>query len=371
MAAALADLPLLASGKVREIYELGDRLLIVASDRISTYDVVHPTPLPHKGAVLTGLSTFWFERTAEILPNHVISVTDGVPDEARGRGMVVKKLKMLPVECVVRGYITGSGWKDYQATGKVSGLELPAGLAESQQLPQPLFTPSTKAEVGHDEAIDFDGAAALIGDRELAARVRDVSIALYEFAAEHARRQGIILADTKFELGLDADGTLTIGDEMCTMDSSRLLAGRRLRAGPRPAELRQAVRSRLGVVDRLGQEAAGSRDPRRRPQGHRVQIHRGLRADHGRAVRRLAQAHGRAQLTMRARVLVKPKAGILDPQGQAVERALPALGFHGVRNVAVGRMIELDVDDAEQLPEMCRRLLTNPLIEDFEIVDAK
>ena len=222
VAAALADLNLLASGKVREIYEVSpSELLIVASDRISTYDVVHPTPLPHKGDVLTGLSTFWFERTAEILPNHLVSVTDGVPDEARGHGMVVKKLKMLPVECVVRGYITGSGWKDYLATGMVSGIRLPDGLVESQQLPEPLFTPSTKAEVGHDEAIDFDGAAGLIGDRELAQRVKDVSITLYKHAADHARERGIILADTKFELGLDADGTLTIGDEMCTMDSSR------------------------------------------------------------------------------------------------------------------------------------------------------
>ena len=221
MAAALSELTLLASGKVREIYDLGDELLIVASDRISTYDVVHPTPIPDKGSVLTGVSAFWFERTTDIVPNHVISVTDGVPDEARARGMVVRKLKMLPVECVVRGYITGSGWKDYQATGKVSGHTLPAGLQESERLPEPLFTPSTKAEVGHDEAIDFEGAVELIGDRALAERVRDVSIALYEFGAEHARANGIILADTKFELGLDADGTLTIGDEICTPDSSR------------------------------------------------------------------------------------------------------------------------------------------------------
>ena len=155
---ALADLPLLASGKVREIYDLGDELLIVASDRISTYDVVHPTPIPDKGSVLTGLSTFWFERTADIVPNHVVSVTDGVPEEVRGRGMVVRKLTMLSVECVVRGYITGSGWKDYQATGAVSGIALPAGLRESDRLPEPLFTPSTKADVGHDEAIDFEGA---------------------------------------------------------------------------------------------------------------------------------------------------------------------------------------------------------------------
>ncbi len=218
---ALSDLPLLASGKVREIYDLGDELLIVASDRISTYDVVHPTPIPDKGAVLTGLSAFWFDRTRDIVANHVVSVTDGVPAEARGRGMVVRKLKMLPVECVVRGYITGSGWKDYQATGAVSGITLPDGLRESDRLPEPLFTPSTKADVGHDEAIDFEGAVELIGDRELAQRVRDVSLALYEHGADHARASGIILADTKFELGLDADGVLTIGDEICTPDSSR------------------------------------------------------------------------------------------------------------------------------------------------------
>jgi phosphoribosylaminoimidazole-succinocarboxamide synthase len=218
---ALADLPLVASGKVREIYDLDDELLIVASDRISTYDVVHPTPIPDKGNVLTGLSAFWFERTRGIVPNHVVSITDGVPEEARGRAMVVRKLNMLSVECVVRGYITGSGWKDYQATGAVSGISLPPGLRESDRLPEPLFTPSTKADVGHDEAIDFEGAVALIGDRTLAERVRDVSLTLYEHAAEHARQNGIILADTKFELGLDADGTLTIGDEICTPDSSR------------------------------------------------------------------------------------------------------------------------------------------------------
>ena len=219
---ALADLPRIASGKVREIYQADpDTLLLVASDRISTYDVVHPTPIPDKGRVLTGLSAFWFDRTGEIVPGHVVSVSDGVPEEARGRAMLVRRLDMLPVECVVRGYITGSGWKDYQATGAVSGIALPAGLRESDRLPEPLFTPSTKAETGHDEAIDFEGAVDLIGDRELAERVRDVSLALYTTAAEHALSRGIILADTKFELGLDSDGTLTLGDEVCTPDSSR------------------------------------------------------------------------------------------------------------------------------------------------------
>ncbi|HEY2281990.1 MAG TPA: phosphoribosylaminoimidazolesuccinocarboxamide synthase [Solirubrobacteraceae bacterium] len=222
---ALADLPLIAKGKVREMYDLGgsgdERLLMLASDRISTYDAVHPTPIPDKGSVLSGLSVFWFATTAQIVANHLISATDGVPEEARGRALVVRKLQMLPVECVVRGYITGSGWKDYQATGAVSGIELPAGLRESEQLPEPIFTPSTKADVGHDEAIDFDRAAELVGDRALMERVRETSIALYAFAAAHARERGVILADTKFELGLDASGELVVGDEVLTPDSSR------------------------------------------------------------------------------------------------------------------------------------------------------
>jgi phosphoribosylaminoimidazole-succinocarboxamide synthase len=219
--AAISDLNLVASGKVREIYDLGDELLIVASDRISTYDAVHPNPIPDKGAVLTAISTFWFEQTGGLVPNHLVSVTDGVPAGVRGRGMVVKRLKMLPVEAVVRGYISGGGWKEYQKTGTVSGVELPEGLSESEQLPEPIFTPSTKADLGHDEAIDFERAAELIGDRELAEKLRAVSIALYQHAADHARSRGIILADTKFEFGLDADGALTLGDEALTPDSSR------------------------------------------------------------------------------------------------------------------------------------------------------
>ncbi len=224
----LADLPLVASGKVREIYDLADLevattppLLMVASDRISTYDVVHPTPIPDKGKVLTGLSAFWFEKTATIVANHMISATDGVPQEARGRGLVVKRLLMLPVECVVRGHITGSGWKDYQATGSVSGIPLPSGLQESEELPEPIFTPSTKAEQGHDEAIDFEQAVRLVEDRELMERVRDASIELYSFGAAHARERGVILADTKFEFGLDETGELVLGDEALTPDSSR------------------------------------------------------------------------------------------------------------------------------------------------------
>ncbi|HEX2160459.1 MAG TPA: phosphoribosylaminoimidazolesuccinocarboxamide synthase [Thermoleophilaceae bacterium] len=221
-AAALADLQPVAQGKVRDIYAVGeDRLLLVTSDRISTYDAVHPTPIPDKGKVLTGLSCFWFDRTEQIVPNHLVSYTE-VPDEVRGRGLLVERLEMAQVECVVRGYITGSGWKDYQASGAVCGIELPSGLQESEQLPEPIFTPATKAAVGdHDENVDFDRAAEILGDRPLLEELRRLSLALYEFGAAHARERGIILADTKFEFGRRPDGTIVLADEVLTPDSSR------------------------------------------------------------------------------------------------------------------------------------------------------
>ena len=218
----VAALKHLSSGKVRDIYAVGeDRLLLVASDRISTYDVVHPTPIPDKGKLLTGLTAFWLERTGKVCPNHLISFTE-VPEEFRGRAMLVERLEMVPVECVVRGYITGSGWKDYQSTGAVCGIELPDGLRESEQLPEPIFTPATKADVGdHDENVDFDRAAEIVGDRELLEELRRLSIAIYELGAAHARERGIILADTKFEFGRRPDGTIVLGDEVMTPDSSR------------------------------------------------------------------------------------------------------------------------------------------------------
>ena len=240
----VADLPLIASGKVREMYQLGEEILMVASDRVSTYDVVHPTPVPGKGEVLTGLSVFWFELTQGIVTNHLISYGDGVPEEVRGRALAVRRLEMVPIECVVRGYITGSGWSDYQRTGAVCGIELPSGLLESEQLPEPIFTPSTKANLGHDENIDLDGMVAVLdGDRALAERLGAVSIAVYSAAAEHARDRGIILADTKFEFGLDEDGTLTLADEVLTPDSSRFWPADGYRPGrPQPSFDKQYVR---------------------------------------------------------------------------------------------------------------------------------
>jgi phosphoribosylaminoimidazole-succinocarboxamide synthase len=221
-AATLEGHDLIAQGKVREIYDSGpDHLLMVASDRISTYDVVHPNPIPDKGKVLTGMSVFWFERTKDICPNHLVSFED-VPAEVRGRGLLVERLEMVPIECVVRGYITGSGWKDYQASGAVCGIELPEGLRESEQLPEPIFTPATKAEIGdHDENVDFERAAEILGDRGLLEELRRLTLAIYSFAADHARERGIILADTKFEFGRRADGTIVLGDEVLTPDSSR------------------------------------------------------------------------------------------------------------------------------------------------------
>jgi phosphoribosylaminoimidazole-succinocarboxamide synthase len=204
-----------ASGKVRELYALDDdRLLLVASDRISTFDVVLPTEIPDKGRVLTGLSGFWFTLLRPIVPNHMLAIRDD------GRSMECRRLSMLPIECVVRGYLAGSGWKDYQGTGMTSGHRLPEGLRESDKLREPIFTPATKAQTGHDENISRDEAAELVG-AERFAEVERVCISLYKTAAEHAATRGIIIADTKFELGLDAEGQLVLGDEALTPDSSR------------------------------------------------------------------------------------------------------------------------------------------------------
>lgn len=220
-----SGLKLIARGKVRDIYDLGERLLIVATDRLSAFDVVLPTPIPDKGRVLTQLSLFWFEKLASVVPHHAITATDFTgalapyEEELEGRSMLVRRTEPLPVECVVRGYIVGSGWKDYQKTGAICGIPLPAGLRESDKLPQPIFTPSTKATTGHDENISFDQTVERIG-RALAEKIRDISIELYSRASEYAAARGIIIADTKFEFGL-LNGELIWIDEALTPDSSR------------------------------------------------------------------------------------------------------------------------------------------------------
>ncbi len=221
MAGALDEMQLHSRGKVREIYESGaDELIMVASDRISAYDVVMAEPIPDKGRVLTQMSVFWFETTGQIVPNHLLD--QEVPEEVVGRALRVRRLEMYPVECVVRGYLSGSGWKEYRASQSVCGIELPEGLQESDQLPEPIFTPATKAELGeHDENIDFDRACEIVGSRPLMEELRRASIELYEHARTHAFERGIILADTKFEFGASPGAEVVLGDEVLTPDSSR------------------------------------------------------------------------------------------------------------------------------------------------------
>jgi len=248
-----AGLNLRARGKVRDIYELGDQLLIVATDRLSAFDVVLPTPIPDKGRVLTQLSLFWFEKLESLVPNHVISASNFTgalapyADALKGRAMLVRRTEPVPIECVVRGYISGSGWKDYQKTGSICGISLPAGLRESDRLPEPIFTPSTKATTGHDENISFDETVARIG-RPLAEKLRDTSLAIYKSAAEFASARGIIIADTKFEFGL-IGGELIWIDEALTPDSSRFWPGNQYMPGkPQPSFDKQYVRDYLEKI---------------------------------------------------------------------------------------------------------------------------
>lgn len=247
-------LKLCGRGKVRDIYELGDRLLIVATDRLSAFDVVLPTPIPDKGRVLTQLSLFWFEKLADIIPHHVIAARDfsgeltPYRDSLEGRAMLVRRTDPIPIECVVRGYLSGSGWKDYQKTGTVCGIPLPAGLRESDRLPEPIFTPSTKATTGHDENISFEETVTRIG-RPLAERLRDTSLAIYRRAAEYAAARGIIIADTKFEFGIIGDQLIWI-DEALTPDSSRFWPGDQYAPGKaQPSFDKQFVRDYL---ERIG-----------------------------------------------------------------------------------------------------------------------
>src|SRR5437660_5495463 len=252
----IKTLPRIGRGKVRDIYALGnDKLLIVASDRLSAFDVVLPDPIPDKGRVLTEMANFWFDQLGHVVANQLTGIdpeTVVKPDEreqVRGRSIVVRKLKPLPIEAVVRGYIIGSGWKDYQKSGKICGIELPKGLQQAQKLPQPIFTPATKAAEGHDENISYPQVAKLIG-AELAAKVREVSIRLYKEAADYAATKGIIIADTKFEFGLDKDNHLVLIDEVLTADSSRFWPADSYKVGMSPPSFdKQYVRDYLETLD--------------------------------------------------------------------------------------------------------------------------
>ncbi len=249
---SIKSLPRLGKGKVRDIYGVGnDKMLIVASDRLSAFDVVLPDPIPDKGRVLNEMANFWFAKLGHVIPNQLTGidpqsvVKENEQDQVRGRSVVVKKLKPLPIEAVVRGYIIGSGWKDYQKTGQVCGIELPKGLRQAEKLPQPIFTPATKAESGHDENIPFAMAEKLVG-KDVAAKVREVSIRLYKEAADYAATRGIIIADTKFEFGLDENKNLVLIDEVLTADSSRFWPADSYQVGISPPSFdKQFVRDYL------------------------------------------------------------------------------------------------------------------------------
>jgi phosphoribosylaminoimidazole-succinocarboxamide synthase len=286
-----ADLPgldLIHRGKVRDVYALdGDRLLIVATDRLSAFDVVLPDPIPGKGEMLTQISNFWFGQTAHIMPNHLLHtpldevLPAGVDASLYAkRAVVARRLKPVPVEAIARGYLIGSGWKDYQRTGAVCGIALPAGLGQAQQLPEPIFTPSTKAAVGdHDENVSFDAVVNAVG-RELAEQVRDATLAIYRWAAGHAAGRGIILADTKFEFGTDADGKLYVMDEMLTPDSSRYWPADQYRVGISPPSYdKQFVRDWLETQD-WDKRAPGPRIP--------AEVIAGTAAKYAEALQRLA-----------------------------------------------------------------------------------
>jgi phosphoribosylaminoimidazole-succinocarboxamide synthase len=253
---SITSLPLVGRGKVRDIYAVGaDNLLIVTTDRLSAYDVILPTPIPEKGRVLTELANFWFARLAAIIPNHLTGidpesvVTAAEKEQVRGRAIVVKRMEPLPVEAVVRGYLEGSGWKEYQESGSVCGVKLPAGLKRASKLPQPIFTPATKAEAGHhDENISFERMARVLGE-DTARKVRDTAIALYKSAAGYALTRGIIIADTKFEFGVDGNGNLTLIDEALTPDSSRFWPLDTWREGASPESFdKQYVRNWLDAI---------------------------------------------------------------------------------------------------------------------------
>ena len=254
---SLKSLPRLGRGKVRDIYAVGDdKMLIVASDRLSAFDVILPDPIPEKGRVLNEMANFWFGKLGHIVPNQLTgidpqTVVKGEDEKAqvKGRSIVVRKLKPLPIEAVVRGYIIGSGWKDYQKTGKVCGIELPKGLQQAQKLPQPIFTPATKAESGHDENISFEEVVKLIG-KDLAQKVRDIAIRLYREASDYAATKGIIIADTKFEFGTDAKGNMVLIDEVLTADSSRFWPAESYKVGISPPSFdKQYVRDYLETLD--------------------------------------------------------------------------------------------------------------------------
>ncbi len=378
-------LPLIHAGKVRRLYDLPDqdgqgRMLMVATDAISAYDHVLTPAIGGKGAILTQLSGWWFDQLADLVPNHIVSTQ--VPDAVAGRAVICEKLTMIPVECVARGYLTGSGWAEYQACGTVCGIALPAGLQDGSRLPEPIFTPATKAPMGeHDENVDFETMVATTGP-ELGAAIRDLTLAIYARAEQIARQRGIILADTKFEFGLRADGTIVLADEVLTPDSSRFwdAAGHRP-GGALPSFDKQYVRDWL--TGESGWDKASDAPPPSLPAavvdatrdrylaawtmltGRETGSLVGLGDQQG-------QTPDRMPTMARIVVDVMPKPEILDPQGKAVTGALKRLGHEGL-SVRQGKRFEIEVDGEitperlEEVRQAAETLLANTVIEAFDV----
>ena len=373
---------LIHSGKVRDVYDAGDgHLLMVTSDRISAFDVVLDEPIPDKGRVLTALTAFWLERIADIAPSHLVRIVD--EGEAAGRAMVVRRAEMLPIECIVRGYLSGSAWKEYQRTGTVHGQPMPAGMQQSDRLPEPVFTPSTKAEVGlHDENITVEQAIAIVG-RDVADEAGLISLAAYTRAAADAAEHGIVIADTKFELGW-IDGKLSICDEVLTPDSSRFWEAADWRPGTIPPSFdKQPVRDWLEGTgwDKtpppppLPDEVVRATSTRyvaayERLTGKRLADWPGA-DDRPATTGRACKGDGVSTFPVLVEVTLRPD--VADPQGATIERALPALGYDQVAGVRVGKAIRFTIEAPDEatarvrVEDLCRRFLTNPVIEDATI----
>ncbi|MPZ14601.1 MAG: phosphoribosylaminoimidazolesuccinocarboxamide synthase [Chloroflexi bacterium] len=367
----LPGLPLYARGKVRDIYDLGDRLLMIATDRLSAFDVIMRDPFPGKGVVLTALSAFWFDQTRDILPNHVIATdVPPLPPEAEawrerlnGRSMVVRKAKRIDVECVVRGYLAGSGWAEYRRTGMCVGHALSPDLIESSRLADPIFTPTTKAEVGHDENMTIGQMADIVGT-EMTRTLEEASLRLYAAGAAHCESRGIILADTKFEFGI-LDGRVIVIDELLTPDSSRFWPKVAYApGGPQPSFDKQYVR------DYLDSTGWNHEPP---PPPLPSEIITRTTEKYREAYQRIARAAPRPP-TWQARVHVVLKPGVNDPQGQAIQGGLRSLGYADVQQVRAGKYFEILVEAADsgtverRVDEMCRQLLANPVVEDYRLV---
>jgi phosphoribosylaminoimidazole-succinocarboxamide synthase len=368
----IPELKLVTRGKVRDIYEHESYILLVATDRISAFDVVFPNGIPDKGKVLTLLSAFWFDRLRGTVPNHFVSLNvdeiEGISDESKqtleGRTTIARKVEPIPVECVVRGYLEGSGWKDYQATGEIGGIALPEGLRQADRLPQPIFTPATKATSGHDENIGFEAVVERVGEK-VANELREASLAIFNVASSFLEDKGIILADTKFEFGMD-NGKIVLIDEVLTPDSSRFWPRDQYQPGGAQVSFdKQYVREFL--------ESSGwNKEPPAPPLPEVVVRNTSKKY---RSIYRIVTGKPLTpeKEVMRAKVVVTLKRNVSDPQGLAIRKALHSLGFTDALQVRVGKFFEVELEgwDLEKVQQrvetMSTRLLSNPIIEDFTV----